>query len=315
MYPGIDLRLQRFAVVLAEVLSFSKAAAILHVAQPALSRSIRQLEDQVGARLFERTSRRVRVTEAGQRFVAEARRSLYHSDRLFEVVKLGQVPDKLIIGYSAHFDVRHVIQLSKLSVPGVHIQRFRYQSLSTTGILAALKNRTIDCGMIALPNDYPEVLEFTTAELFRHQLAIIVPKGHALARKRNLRLTNLREEPLIFVAKEQDTPLYLWLERRCRTAGFSPQIVQEIYHAHDYAPLVAHGAGIGLGFGFSQKWCAKHLFPNLVLRPFNHPQLAIEVAMLFAEKFNFRPLSGFVAAVQALRGKHAQNDRELRLSA
>src|SRR5437879_4315992 len=121
MYPGVDLRLQRFAVAVAEELSFSKAAKRLHVAQPALSRSIRQLEDFLGIELFERTSRKVILTDAGQRFVAEARKALYHSARAVELAKVGIVPDKLAIGYPAHFDVRHVIQLSKIAVAGVRI--------------------------------------------------------------------------------------------------------------------------------------------------------------------------------------------------
>lgn len=315
MYPGIDLRLQRYAVVLAEVLSFSKAAAILHVAQPALSRSIRQLEDQVGAKLFERTSRKVRLTEAGKRFVLLARQSLDCSTRLYEVVKLGEIPDQLVIGYPCHFDVRHIIQLSKLSVPGFRIQQFVYQSLSAPEILAALRNRAIDCGIVALPHEYPEVLDFTTVQLFRLQLGIAVHREHPLAAKRNLRLGDLAKERIIFIKKDLNPHLHIWLERHCRAAGFSPRIVQEIHHQHDYAALVLHGMGIGLGFGFSKIWHNRQLFPNLALRTFTDPQLAIEIAMFFSEKFNYRPLSDFVAAVQKLSGKHAHNHRRLPLSA
>src|SRR5712692_8053447 len=84
MYPGVELRLHRYVVVLADELNFTRAAARLHVAQPALSRQIRQLEEYLGAKLFERTKREVRLTLAGEAFAAEARLTLLHADRAVE---------------------------------------------------------------------------------------------------------------------------------------------------------------------------------------------------------------------------------------
>ena len=315
MYPGVDLRLQRYAVAVAEELSFSKAAKRLHVAQPALSRSIRQLEDFLGIELFERTSRRVILTDAGQRFVTEARKALYHSDRAVEMAKVEVLPDKIAIGYPAHFDVRHVIQLSRVSVPGVRIQQFSYHSSSTLEILARLHNRTLDCCVVALPNEYREVLDYTTVRLSRYHLGIAVLKTHPLARKRSLGLSDLKDQPLIFVAREQDPVLHTWFERHCRAAGFAPRIVQEIRHPHDYAALVAHGAGIGVGFGFSRTCSLGKLSSNLALRVFNDPQLSVETAVIFGNKFKFTPLNVYVTAVEKIRRKYPQHDRQLPLSA
>src|SRR5258708_22714248 len=81
MYPGVELRLYRYVVVLAEELNFTRAAARLHVAQPSLSKQIRELESYLGAQLFERTKRDVRLTAAGEAFTAEARLTLFHADR------------------------------------------------------------------------------------------------------------------------------------------------------------------------------------------------------------------------------------------
>jgi LysR family hca operon transcriptional activator len=72
MYPGVELRLYRYVAVLAEELNFTRAAARLHVAQPSLSKQIRDLEQYLGAKLFERTKREVRLTLAGEAFAAEA---------------------------------------------------------------------------------------------------------------------------------------------------------------------------------------------------------------------------------------------------
>ena len=99
-------------------------------------------------------------------------------------------------------------------------------------------------------------------------------------------------------------PLRAWLERSCRVAGFSLRITQEVRHPHDYAALVRHGVGIGLGFGFARTWSAGDLASNLILRVFSDPQLAIETAVIFGERFNFAPLSGYIDSVVRLGDQH-----------
>ena len=74
MYPGVELRLYRYVVALAEELNFTRAALRLHVAQASLSKQIPELESYLGAQLFDRTKRDVRLTAAGEAFAAEARR-------------------------------------------------------------------------------------------------------------------------------------------------------------------------------------------------------------------------------------------------
>src|SRR5260370_7508567 len=77
MSPGVELRLYRYVVVLTEELNFTRAALRLHVAQPSLSKQIRELENYLGAQLFERTKRDVRLTAAGETFTAGAQRPFF----------------------------------------------------------------------------------------------------------------------------------------------------------------------------------------------------------------------------------------------
>ncbi len=81
MYPGVELRLYRYVAVLAEELNFTRAAQRLHVAQPSLSKQIRELEQYLGVQLFNRTKREVRLTLAGEAFAAEARRQYRAPER------------------------------------------------------------------------------------------------------------------------------------------------------------------------------------------------------------------------------------------
>src|SRR5213592_2882697 len=108
MYPGVELRLYRYVVVLAEELNFTRAAARLHVAQPSLSKQIRELENYLGAQLFERTKRDVRLTAAGEAFTAEARLTLFHADRAVQGARAakGQYRGPWSMGYSPLIDLR-----------------------------------------------------------------------------------------------------------------------------------------------------------------------------------------------------------------
>src|SRR6267143_695546 len=108
MYPGVELRLYRYVSVLAEELNFTRAAFRLRVAQPSLSKQIRELEDHLGTALFERTKREVRLTLAGEAFAAEARLTLFHADRAVEAARAakGQHKGPWSIGFSPLIDLR-----------------------------------------------------------------------------------------------------------------------------------------------------------------------------------------------------------------
>jgi LysR family hca operon transcriptional activator len=103
MYLGVELRLYRYVAVLAEELNFTRAAARLHVAQPSLSKQIRELENYLGALLFERTKREVRLTAAGEAFAAEARSTLFHAERAVEGARAakGKHTGPWSVGYSS----------------------------------------------------------------------------------------------------------------------------------------------------------------------------------------------------------------------
>src|SRR5260370_16958997 len=127
MYPGVELRLHRYVVVLAEELNFTRAALRLHVAQPSLSKQIRELEDYLGAQVFERTKREVRLTSAGEAFAAEARLTLFHADRAVEGARAakGQHKGPWSIGSSPLIDPRILSKVRpylSLSHPAPHLR-------------------------------------------------------------------------------------------------------------------------------------------------------------------------------------------------
>jgi LysR family hca operon transcriptional activator len=108
VFPGVELRLYRYVAVLPEELDFTRAALRLHVAQPSLSKQIRELEDYLGTPRFERTKREVRLTGAREAFTAEARLALFHADRAVQEARAakGQHKGPWSLGYSPLIDPR-----------------------------------------------------------------------------------------------------------------------------------------------------------------------------------------------------------------
>lgn len=300
MYPGIDLRLQRFVVAVAEELSFSAAAKRLHIAQPALSRAIRQLESEIGFLLFIRSSRKVELTDAGREFVYEARKALHYSKRVSEVVRRRQThaSHKLTIGYPPQFDARFIIDLAKIRIPGVTGLQVRTKSSFTTEILANIRDGGFAGGIIAMPDQYPETSRLKTLTLYRYPILAALLESHPLTAKTTLALSDLRDLPLIVTAKEQNPALFGWFQKQCEKAGFTPTIGREVRDPHEYGAMVFHGAGIGIGVGLSKTCPITQLPNNVVVRPFREPHLAIETAFVFDARFKSGLLKPFPAAVQ-----------------
>src|SRR6202047_3039900 len=153
MYPGVELRLYRYVAVLAEELNFTRAAARLHVAQPSLSKQVRELEIYLGAQLFERTKREVRLTAAGEAFTAEARLTLFHADRAVQGAKAakGLHRGPWSIGYSPLIDLR-ILSKVRRHLSSVHpAADVRLVSAHTTEQADGLMRGKLQAGLVILP--------------------------------------------------------------------------------------------------------------------------------------------------------------------
>jgi|SRR5581483_6012697 len=120
MYPGVELRLLRYAVAISEELHFGRAAQRLHVSQPSLSKQILQLEEYLGFKLFIRTKRSVELTPAGRTFVAEAKKALHYSERAVDLARKTeqQEHETFTIGYSAFIDLHFLSAIRRMKPVG-----------------------------------------------------------------------------------------------------------------------------------------------------------------------------------------------------
>ena len=174
MYPGVELRLLRYVIAVAEELHFSRAAAKVRVAQPSLSKQIRDLEEEIGTQLFHRTNRAVRLTAAGKVFVKEAEQALAHSDR---AVQLAREADpardgELGIGYTPRMNLRLLSAIRRLLAGGNGVTKANFQSPPTAAQVTGLLEGGLAAGIVTMPFHY----ESLAVELIlRESLVVAVP--------------------------------------------------------------------------------------------------------------------------------------------
>jgi DNA-binding transcriptional LysR family regulator len=240
----MEFRHLRSFVAVAEELHFGRAAARVHIVQPALSRQIRALEDEIGIRLFERDRRRVALTQAGTAFLNEARSLLEHADRAVEAarradrgelgtLRIAYVPAMVSTG------LPEIVRSFRQRYPGVDV---RLQEMTPATQVEALLGERLDVGFVRGPIREPALATQTVLE---EPLVAALPSGHRLGSHKRLRIAALTDEPFVLQARSAGPGSHDHILAVCQSAGFSPRVVQEGSQA-EVASLVASGAGVAL---------------------------------------------------------------------
>lgn len=244
----MELRHLRFFVAVAEELHFGRAAARLGVSQPPLSQTVRALEEELDVALLERTSRRVRLTEAGRLFLAEARRTLDQASHAAEVARRARVGEvgELSIGFttSAPFvpRVAGALFAFREAFPLVHLN---LSEMSRDAQVAALADDRLDIGFAR--GEAPPLLPGSiVAETFLEEDMIVALRAdHPLAlRNAPLRVADLAGEPFVLYERTIGAGFNEHVLALCRSAGFQPRVVQEASGLATLIGLVAAGFGI-----------------------------------------------------------------------
>jgi DNA-binding transcriptional LysR family regulator len=200
----MEIRHLRYFCLVAEQLHFTKAALLLNVAQPALSHQIKQLEDELGIQLIERTNRRVKLTEAGELFFARAMRILEQIDQAArEATRVGQGDaGSLVIG---------VVSTAVCSLLPELLRSFRRESPNLTidiremepgEQVEALRKEAIDIGILFLSIDDPAL---DSVLVSRERLIVALPTGHRAASQDRVLLRDLMDETFL-IPRQQTVP-------------------------------------------------------------------------------------------------------------
>ncbi len=245
MSDQIELRHLRYFLAVAETLHFSRAARRLGMAQPPLSQQIKRLEQLLGHALFERTTRGVKLTAAGQLLARRARSTIEKVDEdLAQVRRLGRGEEgTLTVGFSGSVmftDLPAAIQSFRHRYPKVEL---RLRELVTSAQISALLNGQIDLAFLR-DGDPTEGIRITT--LLKEKYVAVLPEAHVLARRRTLSVKALEGEPFIMFARRMGPLAYDRTIACCERGGFHPNIVQDAPQWLTLVRLVSAGLGVSL---------------------------------------------------------------------
>jgi len=242
----MDLRHLRYFVQVAEELHFARAAAHLGISQPPLSQQIRALEDELGVRLLDRTSRRVTLTPAGKLFLEAARATLQQADQAIIVARRAARGElgELAIGFnaSAPFVPRIARGISDFRALYPEVKLILSESAGPSQI-EAIEDHVLDIGFLRSAG-MPRLPGTVIAHpLLRERLFVAMPPDHRLAARAEVHLADLGGEPLLFYAMGQSgfTEDVITM---LRDAGVSPNVAQIVREVSTLFGLAA--AGIGL---------------------------------------------------------------------
>jgi len=245
MNTEIELRHLRYFLAVADSLHFSQAAQHLGIAQPPLSQQIKRLEHLLGHRLFDRTTRGVKLTLAGQLLAERARGTLEKvEDDLAQVRRLGRGEEgTLTVGFSGSVmfaNLPAAIESYRSRYPKVEL---RLRELATSAQIAALLSGTLD---LAFLRDGDPTEGIQSSPLLEERYVAVLPETHALARKSTLRVQHLGKEPFVLFARRMGPLAFDRTVACCERNGFRPNIVQEATQWATIVSLVAAGLGVSL---------------------------------------------------------------------
>lgn len=260
----MELRHLRYFVAVAEEENVTRAAARLHVSQPPLSRQIRDLEDELGVALFERTPKSLKLTEAGKVFYREAQAVLQRTDEAVAAVKAvaGGAAGELHIGYAPSLTVQLLPQALRRfqeTSPGVKIT---LHDFSTEQMLAGLRDGSLDAAlMVKMSTAALRGLQFHN--LVTYRVTVAAHPSHPLARKRTVPLADLVDERLIAYSVA-DYPDY---QESLRELFPNPKRRPRIAEEHDSVTSLIAAVESGRGVAIVTESLRCMVGERLVLRP------------------------------------------------
>lgn len=269
----VELRHLRYFAAVGELLNFTKAAQKLRVAQPALSRQIRDLEEELNVQLFERGPRAVKLTDAGSAFLTEAKSVLDRADEAMKTARAVARGERgeIQVGYAPSLTIEllpSALHSFHNVAPGIHV---KLHDLSSEEMLRGVRDGKLHLCLVAQPQlaalrglKYEAVLDYP--------ICVGVPPQHRLARAKEIKLAQIVGEPLAAYSRIEYPEYHAMLNELFAQVQSTPRIAEE----HDSAPSLIAAAGIGRG---------------LVIGP-------ACLGMLAGSKLKFRPLAPAPPPVQ-----------------
>lgn len=255
-HPKYDLRQLRAFLAIAKRLSFRKAADDLHIAQPALSRQIAQLEEAVGCKLFHRQKQRIGLTQAGE-YLYRVLPSIFeqleaHIAQTYKVA-CGQTAS-LVIGYSGAAMSSFLPAVIREIRHQLNDCEFEFREETSDKLIEGVITGRLDTAFILYRPDNPLL---TTIPIRSEPIGLILPDDHPLAQRKKVPLKALKNETLILFPRSMNPVMYDEIIAACQDAGFSPRAIREVAPRSIAIGLVAAGVGVATIASSLQHTCVK----------------------------------------------------------
>jgi DNA-binding transcriptional LysR family regulator len=290
-----ELRHLRYFVVVAEELNFSRAATRLHMAQPPLSVAIRQLERELGTDLFQRTTREVKLTEAGRALLDGARRTLAEADRAVAAAKRAGAGDlgELRVGFSwsARFETLPALGRA-FSAQHPDVQLLTHEMWNAE-MGSALHSGAMDVAISLCPELAPDIAD----EVIRTERVIaVLAAKHPLASEEAISLGSLADDEFVLFPRELAPRLHDMMVGICRHAGFEPKLRSESFHTGWDLLLLADVPVVAI----APRSVAGELPEGVVAVPLSEPSDALETRLLWLDDDPSPTVQAFLSAARAV---------------
>ena len=295
----MEFRHLRSFLVLAEEANFSRAAERLHMTQPPLTRQIRQLEDTIGAQLFERTPRGVTLTEAGQAFLEDAKKLQHLADQAVLRTQrasrgeLGRV-DIGLFGSSAFTVLPSLLAQFRASHPQVTIA---LHTMTKSEQIEALRARRLTIGFNRV---FPDVPDLVVETVLQERLTVALHADHALAGEACIDIARLAGEPFILYPTNARPGFVDTVVGLCRQAGFGPKVAMEAEDVVTSIALVSNGFGLCV----VPASAAILALPRVVYRPLSAPGASIGLDCVYRRDDDSLILQALVAQARRMQALH-----------
>jgi DNA-binding transcriptional LysR family regulator len=290
----IENRQLRYFITAAHYLHITQAAEALHIAQPALTRNIHQIEEELGVALFHRAHKRISLTEAGKTFLAEAERTLQQLKQSVVAAQKAARGElgKLVIGFVGTAGLVAVPKLVSAFHQRYPEPKIVLSELEPARLETALRNGTIDVAL--LYGSYTDD-ELAVRLLESDHLAVVLPSLHRLAKRTRVNLRDLADEDFIMPSRATGGGMVDHILEECRHAGFRPKTGNEISTATIQSTMGLVSAGMGVSLlpsalrPFSRK--------GVIFRPIREASVTLYLNMVWRPQGASAVLRNFLATV------------------
>ncbi|MFC1563664.1 LysR substrate-binding domain-containing protein [candidate division KSB1 bacterium] len=242
----MELRHLKYFLVLSEELHFGRAAKKLFIAQPPLSRQIKNLEEELGVKLFERTKKYVRLTPYGEYLREESQKIFTHVEMIKNHLSLLNkgITGQITIGYIGsvmHSLLPQVLKILKVEYPNIHTI---LSEIGNDQQIEAIRAGNIDIGFMRTPFDTPDL---KTETIYTETFSLVLPNNHPLTESKKICLKELADEPFIsFTRSCGGGEMHNKIYRLCGREGFTPKTVHETSQTNSIIRLVESNLGYAI---------------------------------------------------------------------